>query len=68
MIQRAVDTQTLRKSKWQSLAGRSTTHSSFYIYDTYIFRGKGLGKKEDGITKHIKVEKKEENSGVSCFQ
>lgn len=66
---------------WPSSAGKSTSSTHFSLSAcsiptckllllwifllNVIFRGKGLGKNEDGIVEHVKVQKKEDNAGVS---
>lgn len=57
--------------KWRKWVGASKSHVverivAHHPHFLWICRGKGLGRNEDGITKHVKVVKREESAGVSA--
>ena len=58
-----------QENSWKSTAGRgnySVDNLTLAIYQPSIIMcsGKGLGKDEQGMSTHVRVEKREDNAGV----
>jgi hypothetical protein len=57
----------LPDDRWRNTAGLSKSFLLFTLLASVLThdRGKGLGKNESGIQKHVKITKREDNIGVS---